>query len=84
MLQCQLTNTAGAGKGPSKSQPSPLSFPFLSGWIFSQWSIISLGLICQHSEDTYLIFWNSERDQPAHNLFHLSSEQQHMMKGDSC
>ena len=36
------------------------------------WFLISLGLICQHSEDTYLIFWNSERDQPPHNLFHLS------------
>lgn len=42
------------------------------GWIFSPWFLISLGLICQHSEDTYLIFWNSERDQPPHNLFHLS------------
>lgn len=41
-------------------------------WIFSPWFLISLGLICQHSGDTYLIFWNSERDQPPHNLFHLS------------
>ena len=42
------------------------------GWIFIPWFLISLGLICQHSEDTYLIFWNSERDQSPHNLFHLS------------
>lgn len=72
MLQYQLTNTAWIVKVPFKLQQSPLPFLSLSGWIFSQWFIISLGLICQHSEDTYLIFWNSERDQPPHNLFHLS------------
>lgn len=72
MPQYQLTNTAGAEKLPLKLQQSPQPFLSLSGWIFSQWFIISLGLIFQRSEDTYLIFWNSERNQPPHNLFHLS------------
>lgn len=59
-------------KGIFKITTITPAIPFLSGWICSHWFIISLGLICQHSEDTYLIFWNSERDQPPNNLFHLS------------
>lgn len=72
ILQYQWTNTAGIERYFWITVIT-LAIPILSGWVFSQWFIISLGLICWHSEDTYLVFWNSERDQPPHNLFHLSS-----------
>jgi hypothetical protein len=54
----------------------------ISGYIFSQWLIISLGLIFPHSKDTYLIFW-IQKGISLHTIyFTYLSEQQCMMEGD--